>query len=440
MSAGVQSYRVEPGQRLGGEIVVPGDKSISHRAVMLGGIAAGTSRVDGFLESEDCRATLSALGQMGVAWRRLAGGALEIDGRGSAGLETPGAPLDLGNSGTAIRLLMGLLAGQRVTAELTGDASLKRRPMERVAAPLRAMGALIDTDNGTAPVRLHGGAALKGIRFELTVASAQIKSAVLLAALSARGTTEVVSPGPSRDHTERMLRTMGAPLVVSDDGLRVSLEGPVALDGTTIPVPGDLSSAAFFVVGACLGAREPVLIKGVGVNPTRDGLLRILRLMGARIAVENARDYGAEPVADLRVEPGPLDGIEVPGSLVPLAIDELPILFVAAAAARGRTVVTGAEELRVKESDRIAAMARALAAVGVRVEETRDGMIIDGGPIEGGVVETEGDHRIAMSFAIAALASRRPITIRDTGPVATSFPGFVDVAARANLAIGVTGS
>ena len=440
MSTHGQSYRVEPGQQLGGEIVVPGDKSVSHRAVMLGGVASGTTRIDGFLESDDCRATLTALGRMGVAWRQLADDTLEIEGRGSGGLESPGAPLDLGNSGTAIRLLMGLLAGQGVTAELTGDASLRRRPMERVAAPLRAMGALIETHNGTAPVRLHGGAALKGIRCELTVASAQIKSAVLLAALNARGTTEVVSPGPSRDHTERMLRSMGAPLLVSDDGLRVSLVGPVALEGTTIRVPGDLSSAAFFVVGACLGAREPVLLRDVGVNPTRDGILTILRLMGARIAVENSRDYGAEPVADLRVHPGPLEGIEVPASLVPLAIDELPILFVAAAAARGRTVVTGAEELRVKESDRLAAMASALAAVGVRVEETHDGMIIEGGPIKGGVVETEGDHRIAMSFAIAALASRGPITIRDTGAVATSFPGFVDVAGGANLAIGVTGS
>lgn len=441
MATRVQSYRIEPGQRLFGEIVVPGDKSISHRAVMLGAIARGTTRIEGFLESEDCRATLAALARMGVEWRRPGdGGTIEIEGLGQGGLKTPAVPLDLGNSGTAMRLLIGLLAGQGVTAELTGDASLLKRPMERIAAPLRAMGASVETRQGMAPVRLRGGAPLEGIRYELPVASAQIKSALLLAGLNAGGTTEIVSPGPSRDHTERMLRSMGVPLVVSDDGLRVSLTGPVGLKSADIRVPGDLSSAAFFVVGACLGAREPLVLRDVGVNPTRDGILTILGLMGARIEIENPRLFGAEPVADLRVHPGVLEGIEVPASLVPLAIDELPVLFVAAAAARGRTVVTGAGELRVKESDRLSAMARALVAVGAGVEETADGMIIEGGAIAGGTIETEGDHRIAMSFAIAGLASRRPITIRDTGPVATSFPGFVEVAARAGLAIAVSES
>jgi len=439
MSTRVQSYRIEPGQRLAGEIVVPGDKSISHRAVMLGGIARGTTRIEGFLESEDCRATLAALGQMGVEWRQAAD-SLEIGGRGRGGLEAPAAALDLGNSGTAMRLMIGLLAGQGVTAELTGDASLRRRPMERIAVPLRAMGARIETEDGKAPVRIDGDASLSGIRYELPVASAQIKSAVLLAGLGAQGRTEVVSPGPSRDHTERMLEHMGVPLSISSDGLTVAVEGPAELTAAEIRVPGDLSSAAFFIVGACLGARAPLLLRKVGINPTREGLLTILRLMGARIEVENIRLFGAEPVADLRVYPGELVGIEVPAALVPLAIDELPVIFVAAAAARGRTVVSGAAELRVKESDRLTAMARALAAVGVKVEETADGMIIEGGPIAGGTIETEGDHRVAMSFAIAGLASRGPITVRDTAPVATSFPDFVDVAARAHLAIAVSES
>lgn len=440
MSTRVQSYRIEPGQHLGGEISVPGDKSISHRAVMLGGIARGTTRIEGFLESEDCRATLAALGQMGVEWRRDAGGAVEIEGKGAGSLKSPPASLDLGNSGTAMRLLIGLLAGQGVGAELTGDASLRQRPMERIAAPLRVMGARIETRDGKPPVRIGAGSPLHGIHYDSPVASAQVKSAVLLAGLGAEGRTEVVSPGPSRDHTERMLVSMGVPVAVSGDGLTAALDGPAELEGTEIRVPGDLSSAAFFIVGACLRASEPVVLRDVGVNPTREGLLTILRLMGAKIELENPRMFGAEPVADLRVYPGELSGIEVPAALVPLAIDELPVIFVAAAAARGRTVVSGAGELRVKESDRLAAMARALSAVGVRIEETADGMIIEGGPIAGGTIETEGDHRIAMSFAIAGLASRGPITVRDTGPVATSFPGFVDVAARAHLDIAVSES
>lgn len=438
MGSPVQSYRIEPGQRLGGEITVPGDKSISHRAVMLGSIARGTTTVRGFLDSEDCRATLAALQQMGTACRRLPDGSLEIQGVGRGGLKSPDVPLYLGNSGTAMRLLIGLLAGQGVSAELTGDASLQGRPMERIAAPLRAMGASIETAQGTAPVRIHNSARLTGIRYPLPVASAQIKSAVLLAGLGAAGTTEVVSPGISRDHTERMLESMGVPVAVSDDGLRVSLEGPVELQASEIRVPGDLSSAAFFIVGACLNAHEPVLIKNVGINPTREGLLTILRQMGARIEIENATLFGAEPVADIRVYPSELVGIAIPESLVPLAIDELPVIFVAAAAARGRTVVRGAGELRVKESDRLSAMANALRAIGARVEELDDGLVIEGGQVAGGTIESEGDHRIAMSFAIAGLVSQAPITVIDTGPVATSFPDFVGVAARAHLQIAVS--
>lgn len=434
-SEGIECWRAEPGHKLGGEIRVPGDKSISHRAVMLGAIADGPTRIRGFLESADCIATLRALAQMGTVHRTEADGTLVVEGLGHAGLRDPEGTLDLGNSGTGMRLLMGLLAGQGVDAELTGDASLCRRPMERIAKPLRMMGAAVTTSDGTPPVRVNAHRGLKGIRYVLPVASAQIKSAVLLAGLGASGRTEVASPAASRDHTERMLQTMGVALTVSDDGLEAGFDGPVRLKGTVVDVPGDLSSAAFFIAGAAFGAREPLLIRDVGVNPTRDGILRILALMGARIERSNERLLGAEPVADLRIHPGELRGIEVPEALVPLAIDELPMLFVAAAAARGRTVVTGAGELRVKESDRLRIVAEALTAVGVDVEETADGMIVHGGRIGGGTVETAGDHRIAMAFAVASAASLEPIVIRDTRPVGTSFPNFVAVARAAGLEI-----
>ena len=440
MATRVQSYRIEPGQSLGGEVRVPGDKSISHRAVMLGGIARGRTTITGFLESEDCLATLHAFEQMGVQRRNGPRGELIIDGVGMHGLKPPGQPLDLGNSGTGIRLMLGLLAGQGIEATLTGDASLRQRPMERVAGPLRRMGASIESQDGKAPIRLLGGNRLHGIRYELPVASAQIKSALLLAGLAARGKTEIVSPAPTRDHTERMLKTMGVEVAVSDDGLTVSVNGPVDLRATEIRIPGDLSSAAFFIVGASIGRGRELVVRNVGINPTRDGVLEILRLMGARFTLENRTELGAEPVADIRVFPGRLRGIEIPEALVPLAIDELPIVFVAAAVASGRTVVKGAAELRVKESDRISVMARALNAVGVTVTETADGMIIAGGRIRGGDVESCGDHRIAMSFAIASLVSERPISIADTGPVATSFPGFVDAAGGVGLKIAVGSS
>jgi 3-phosphoshikimate 1-carboxyvinyltransferase len=377
---------------------------------------------------------------MGVTHRRHGNGSLEIEGAGATGLKPPGVPLDLGNSGTAMRLLIGLLAGQGVPAVLTGDASLSQRPMERVAAPLREMGAAIDTEAGKPPVRIHASGTLRGMEHTLAVPSAQIKSALLLAGLGARGRTEVVSPGPSRDHTERMLEAMGVPLAVSDDGLRVSLEGPTLPDAIDVAVPGDLSSAAFFIVGACLAGRGPVALRRVGMNPTRLGVVTILRLMGARIETENETFFGNEPVADIIVHPGQLVGTEVPAELVPLAIDELPVVFVAAAAARGTTVVTGASELRVKESDRLHTMTQALRNVGVGVEETADGLIIEGGRVTGGEVDSDGDHRVAMSFAVAGLVSEGPVTVRDTAHVATSFPDFVDVARSAGLEIGVSGN
>ncbi len=415
---------------------MPGDKSISHRALMLGAIAEGTSVVRGFLASEDCLATQAALEAMGVVIERRPDGLVRIEGVGPHGLAAPSKMLDLGNSGTAIRLLMGLLAGQSFDSKLTGDASLRQRPMERVAAPLREMGARIGTaDGGRPPVAIGGGARLHGIDYALPMASAQVKSAVLLAALAARGTTTVRSPGPSRDHTERMLESMGVRLERASAGAghMVTLTGPAALRGGEVLVPGDFSSAAFFIVAGCLAARDGLLIENVGINPTRIGLLSILREMGARIELRNERSLGAEPVADLEVVQSELHGIVVRPELVPLAIDEFPILFIAAAAASGATVISGADELRKKETDRIAVMARALEAVGIEVEERPDGARIVGGRMSGGTIDSLGDHRIAMSFAVASLCAAAPIDILNTAEVATSFPNFLDVARTAGL-------
>jgi 3-phosphoshikimate 1-carboxyvinyltransferase len=406
---------------------------------MLGAIAEGTTVVRGFLASEDCLATQAALEAMGVSIERQRDGVVRIDGVGPHGLHAPSKILDLGNSGTAIRLLMGLLAGQPFDSNLTGDASLQQRPMERVAAPLRQMGAQIATANGgRPPVAIRGGARLRGIDYRLPMASAQVKSALLLAALFADGETTVHSPGPSRDHTERMLESMGVKVTRADEGAghRVTVAGPATLRAREVLVPGDFSSAAFFIVAACLAAHDGLLIENVGINPTRTGLLTILREMGARIELRNERSLGAEPVADLWVVESELRGIEIDPKLVPLAIDEFPILFIAAAAAAGETVVSGAEELRKKETDRIAVMARALHTVGIEVEERPDGARIVGGPIGGGTVDSRGDHRIAMSFAVASLRAADPIEILSTAEVATSFPSFLDVAEAAGLTIG----
>jgi 3-phosphoshikimate 1-carboxyvinyltransferase len=435
-------FRASPANRVGGRITVPGDKSISHRALMLGAIAEGTTTVRGFLASEDCLATQAALEAMGVAIERREDGRVLIDGVGPSGLRAPKKMLDLGNSGTAIRLLMGLLAGQPFDSTLTGDASLRQRPMERVAAPLRQMGAKITTANGgRPPVAIAGGARLRGIDYALPMASAQVKSALLLAALFASGTTTVRSPGPSRDHTERMLESMGVRLARASDGAghTVSLAGPATLRAGEVLVPGDFSSAAFFIVAGCLAARDGLVIENVGINPTRTGLLAILREMGADIELRNERFVGAEPVADLRVVQSDLRGSVVRPELVPLAIDEFPILFIAAAAANGTTVVSGAAELRKKETDRIAVMARALQAVGIEVEERPDGASIVGGRMRGGTVDSRGDHRIAMSFAVASVRAEAPLEILNTAEVATSFPNFLDVARAAGLTVGAEG-
>jgi 3-phosphoshikimate 1-carboxyvinyltransferase len=429
----MSSYRVRPVPVIAGEVTVPGDKSISHRALMFGAIATGTTHVSGFLEGEDCLATLRAVSSLGVSVERPGPGLVTVQGVGLDGFTAPQSPLDMGNAGTAMRLFMGLLSSQAFDSTLVGDESLMRRPMERVAKPLREMGARIATVDGRPPVRISGGARLHGIDYALPVASAQVKSAILLAGLRAEGVTIVREPAVTRDHTERMLQTFGCELVARPG--TVTVRPPAGLAAASVAVPGDFSSAAFFIVAACIGAREPFVIRDVGVNPTRTGLLEMMALMGADLRLLNHRSCGAEPVADIEVRPARLRGIVVPERLVPLAIDEFPAFFVAAACAEGETLVTGAEELRVKESDRIAVMAAGLSALGVTNEVLADGLRIQGGPVGAGKVHSRGDHRIAMAFAVASLRATGPIEILDTANVATSFPGFAQLARSVGLAI-----
>ena len=389
---------------------------------MLGSLAEGRTRVSGFLAGEDCLATMAAFRSMGVRIDQPAPAQLHIDGVGLHGLRDPVARLDLGNSGTAMRLMAGLMAGQSFSSELSGDESLSTRPMLRVIKPLRQMGAIIDSDDGTPPLRITGATALHGIEYDMPVASAQVKSAVLLAGLYASGTTVVTEAAVTRDHTERMLRSMGVEVECSDG--RVAMRGHQRLRGCHVGVPADLSSAAFLMLAALLAEDANVLIPEVGVNPTRTGVIDILRAMGARIELENRRDLGDEPVADVRIFPSELAGIDVDPRLVSLAIDEFPVLFVAASVAGGRTTFTGLAELRLKESDRIAAMAAGLRTLGIAVEETPDGAAITGGRFRGGEVRSFGDHRVAMSLAIAATVADGPVRVRDVAAVDTSFPGF----------------
>lgn len=404
-------------------MTVPGDKSISHRALMLGAVADARTSVSGFLPGDDCLATLRALAAMGVTVERRAESEIDIDGAGPGGLRAPAGPLDLGNSGTAMRLFAGLLCGQPFESTLTGDRSLSLRPMQRVIDPLARMGAKIESRNGKPPLQLNGGRRLTAIEYALPVASAQVKSAILLAGLQAEGTTTITEPAVTRDHTERMLRSMGADLEI--DGSRIVLPGPQALRATDIAVPADLSSAAFVIVATLISHGSEVLLRNVGVNPTRTGALEILRQMGADIGLHDERVLGLEPVADISVRPSALRGIDVDPQFVPLAIDEFPALFVAAAFAEGATRFSGVGELRVKESDRISAMAAGLESLGVRVEETADGATVHGGHVTGGDVSSRGDHRIAMAFAVAGSAAQGRVCVHDTGPVDTSFPGFV---------------
>ena len=439
----VSSIEARPARRVSGRVAVPGDKSISHRSILLSALASGESEVRGFLASEDCLATLEAMRALGVRIERPESGRVRVHGGGLRGLQAAARPLDMGNAGTAMRLFAGLLAAQAFDSTLIGDESLMQRPMERVARPLREMGADVRTHDGKPPVEIGGGRRLHGIEYHMPVASAQVKSAVLLAGLYAEGPTTVHSPAASRDHSERMLSSAG--VRVETQGLVTTLHPPARLESQSLEVPGDFSSAAFFIVAGLLAAGpEGLFLENVGVNPTRTGLLDILRSMGGRIEIENARSSGSEPVADLRVYLSALQGIDVPPAAVPLAIDEFPVLFIAAACARGQTRVTGAEELRVKESDRIAAMAAGFRAMGVEHEATPDGMRIEGKPegaaFRGGEIDSRGDHRIAMAFSIASLRAARAIAVRNTANVATSFPGFVALARNAGLDLAESSS
>jgi 3-phosphoshikimate 1-carboxyvinyltransferase len=434
----MREFAAHPAMRVFGTMSVPGDKSISHRALMLSGIAEGESEVNGFLASEDCLASLAAMRALGVHIEQNGATRVLIRGAGMHGLKDAGRALDMGNAGTAMRLFTGLLSAQKFDSQLIGDASLMKRPMERVATPLRKMGADVRTRNGTPPVNIGGNRGLRGIDYQMPIASAQVKSAILLAALYAAGPTTITAPAASRDHSERMLKSCGVKLDI--DGLRITLHPPQHLNAQKIDVPGDFSSAAFFIVAGLLAAPAAgLLIRNVGLNPTRIGLLEILRRMGGNIEVLNPRESGAEPVADLRVFASPLRGIAVSRELVSLAIDELPVLFIAAACAQGETRVTGAEELRVKESDRIAAMSAGLTVLGVAHTALPDGMQItgrgQGSAFTSGKIDSCGDHRIAMSFAIASLRAAGVIEIRDVANVATSFPGFVALARSVGLSI-----
>ncbi|MCG8048954.1 MAG: 3-phosphoshikimate 1-carboxyvinyltransferase [Candidatus Thiodiazotropha endolucinida] len=428
------NYRIQPGGKLIGNLRVPGDKSISHRSIMLGSLADGVTEVTGFLEGEDSLATLNAFRQMGVAIDGPTQGRVTIQGVGMHGLQAPDGALDLGNSGTSMRLLTGLLAGQGMAVTLTGDSSLSGRPMRRVIDPLSRMNASIgSTEAFTAPLQIHPQSRLQGIDYQMPMASAQVKSALLLAGLCAKGETCITEPAPTRDHTERMLQGFGYP--VRRDGNRICLTGGGRLSACEIDIPADISSATFFLVGVSIAEGSEMVLQHVGINPTRDGVISILKLMGAEIELLNEREVGGEPVADIRVSSTDLHGIDIPEELVPLAIDEFPAIFVAAACARGETRLRGAEELRVKESDRIQVMAEGLQRLGIEADPRPDGIVIQGGALQGGKVESHGDHRIAMSFAMAGLRATGPIEIADCANVNTSFPGFVPSAADMGLQI-----
>tara|TARA_R110001592_G_scaffold59660_6_gene181076 strand:+ start:242 stop:1543 length:1302 start_codon:yes stop_codon:yes gene_type:complete len=429
-------FLLQAGGQMRGTARVPGDKSISHRSIMLGAIADGVTTVDGFLEGDDALSTLNALRAMGVEIEGPENGRVVIHGVGRDGLKAPVGELYVGNSGTSMRLLAGLLAGQKFDVTMTGDVSLSKRPMERVAKPLREMGAVVETaEGGRPPLTLRGGQSLKAIDYVLPMASAQVKSCVLLAGLYADGETSTTEPAPTRDHSERMLRGFGYQVEV--DGPVAKLKGGGRLSGIHIDVPADISSAAFFMVAASITPNADLTLEHVGINPTRVGVINILRAMGGDISVFNEREVGGEPVADIRICHAQLKGINIPEDQVPLAIDEFPVLFVAAACAEGQTVLTGAEELRVKESDRIQVMADGLQAMGISAVPTEDGIVIQGGQITGATVESHHDHRIAMSFAVASLRARDSIRVRGCDNVATSFPNFVSLAAGLGMNIEV---
>lgn len=446
-SSNKQHFILQPGGHCSGDMTIPGDKSISHRSIMFGALAQGVTKIQGFLEGEDALATLQAFRDMGVVIEGPKNGEVIVHGVGLHGLKQPSGDIYVGNSGTTIRLLTGLLAAQKFPSRLIGDVSVMGRPMGRVAEPLTRMGAQISiSDKGTPPVVITPASAkLKGIQYTMPVVSAQVKSALLLAGLYADGKTQVNEIGPARDHTERMLTAFGCKVDVN--GQTISMVGEQSLTAIhELTIPADISSAAFFIVGASIAAGSDLYLRNIGINPTRTGVIEILKLMGADITFENQRQVGSEPVADLHVKAAPLRGILIPEHLVPLAIDEFPALFIAAACAEGVTKLTGAHELRVKESDRIAAMAQGLTTLGVLAEPQFDGIIIHGKgngdlttPIfTGGEIETFNDHRIAMSFTLAALRASQTILVKDTGHVATSFPGFQEKAQMAGLSIALS--
>ncbi len=431
-------FTVEPSTLTDATVAVPGDKSISHRALLLGSIARGCTRVSGFLPGEDCLSTLAAMSALGVTIDKVTETDITIHGAGLHGLRESATPIDLGNSGTAMRLLAGVLSGQTFASILTGDASLTARPMQRVITPLTRMGAAISSDGGRPPLTIRGHWPLRAIDYALPIASAQVKSAVLLAGLYADGATRVNEPAVTRDHTERMLETMGAR--ISRSAGRIEIAGGQQLAGRDIRVPSDLSSAAFLILAALLGADTDICIVDVGVNPTRTGVIDILKSMGGDITLANPRWFGREPVADIRVRASRLRGGAIDPALVSVAIDEFPVLFIAAAAASGRTTFSGVGELRVKESDRIAVMAAGLRALGIDVDEFDDGAVILGGQFGGGEIDSQGDHRVAMSFAVAGTVASGTVTIHDVAAVDTSFPGFCDCMRNLGVNIRCSGN
>lgn len=435
MSHGNTVFTVAPSTSLQGALRVPGDKSISHRSIMLASLAEGVSRVSGFLNGEDCLATMRAFQAMGVEIEQVSDTDLVIHGVGMKGLKAPASDLYLGNSGTSMRLMSGLMSAQTFDVTMSGDESLSGRPMRRVTDPLASMGAVIEAaGNGTPPLKVKGGQSLKGVSYAMPVASAQVKSCLLLAGLYAEGKTCVTEPAPSRDHTERMLQGFG--YAVESSGATVCVQGGGKLLAADVDVPADISSAAFFLVGGCIAKDSELLLEHVGINPTRTGVVDILKLMGGDIEILNERTVGGEPVGDIRVRSSHLKGIDIPEELVPLAIDEFPALFIAAACASGTTRLTGAEELRVKESDRIQVMADGLNACGIPNHVQADGIVIEGGHLFGkAMIESHGDHRIAMSFVMASLRADGPVTILDCDNVNTSFPGFAALASRAGINI-----
>jgi 3-phosphoshikimate 1-carboxyvinyltransferase len=418
-------FQVNPSELRDASVTVPGDKSVSHRALMLGSIADGRTEVSGFLAGEDCLATLAAMRALGVEIQQPSATEMTIEGVGLHGLKAPGNALDLGNSGTAMRLIAGLLCGQPFDSELIGDESLTGRPMGRIIKPLTMMGAAIESScDGTPPLQISGGLQLQGIHYNLPMASAQVKSAVLLAGLYANGTTSVTEPAVTRDHTERMLGSMGV-TVTSLDGT-IGLRGGQRLRACDVQVPADLSSASFVMLAALLAENADIQILNVGVNPTRTGVIDILQSMGADISLENAKFLGEEPMADIRVRSSALQGAAVDPDLVSLAIDEFPVLFVAAAVAKGKTEFSGISELRVKESDRIAAMAEGMRILGIEVDESDDGAVVHGGRFGEGTVQSHGDHRVAMSLALAGTVASGAVVVEDVESVDTSFPGFCE--------------